>query len=73
MAERIDVVRELRGANAAIASAYGSTFEGLVKSILVVEDLIDFLREADCNCREASDRFDAHTCRRCELLARIEP
>jgi hypothetical protein len=36
-------------------------------------DLIDFLRDADCNCRAAPEKYEGHTCRRCELLARIEP
>lgn len=34
-------------------------------------DMIDFIRDADCNCRPATEKYEAHTCRRCELLARI--
>lgn len=37
-------IRELRSANEAIAAAYGSTFDGLIKSILIVEDMIDAFR-----------------------------
>lgn len=36
-----------------------------------VTELIDFLRDADCHCREATDRYEAHNCRRCQLLARV--
>lgn len=36
-----------------------------------VSDLIDFLRDADCNCRPETEHYAAHTCSRCELLARV--
>lgn len=71
MAKPIGMVASMREANLAIASAYGSTYEGLIKAVVDAEDLIAFLRDADCNCREATEFYDAHTCRRCELLARV--
>ena len=36
-----------------------------------VDDLADVARDADCHCHEATDRYEAHTCRRCELLAYV--
>lgn len=36
-----------------------------------VAELIDFLRDAECRCREATEQYEAHTCRRCEMLARV--
>jgi hypothetical protein len=47
----------------------------LLKDVLplcdVLEDLADFAQDADCNCLPATERYEAHTCRRCELLARV--
>ena len=36
-----------------------------------VAELIDFLRDAECRCLTGIPGRDAHTCRRCELLARV--
>ena len=38
----------------------------------VLEDVVDFIRNADSSCRDATERYAAHICRRCELLAIFE-
>lgn len=40
-------------------------------AIPLVAELIDFIRDAECNCRPETEEYAAHTCRRCDLLARI--
>lgn len=40
-------------------------------AIATIREAADFLRDADCHCREATEQYEAHTCRRCELLARV--
>ena len=71
MAERIDLLAILR---AEIERAGGDAYpvgRALIAARDAVEDLIDFLRDAECNCRPATEQYEAHTCRRCELLARV--
>lgn len=72
MAERIDMlpvigaaVRVMRAAN-----LHGYA-DDLNEAGYVAAELIEFLRDADCNCRPATEQYAAHTCRRCDLLARI--
>lgn len=38
---------------------------------IIVSDAFDFIRDADCNCRPETEHYAAHTCSRCELLARV--
>ena len=44
---------------------------GNVVPLECVSDLIAFIRDADCTCRPETEHYAAHTCRRCELLARV--
>lgn len=37
----------------------------------LAEEMGDFVRGADCNCLPETERYEVHTCRRCELLARV--
>jgi hypothetical protein len=60
--ERTFMVAGLQEEAAAIAGIFS-----------MAEDLIAFAQDADCNCRPSTEKYEAHTCRRCELLARIEP
>lgn len=72
MAERIDVLAVLRNAVEVTGRSLTPIERSeLFKARAAVEDLIDFLRDADCNCRPETEHYAAHTCSRCELLARV--
>jgi hypothetical protein len=37
----------------------------------LIEDMMEFVREAECKCYQAEGNYEGHTCRRCSLLARL--
>lgn len=82
MSERIDVIRvfddyaegiefvfkQARGRNRPRTQA---VLQEVRQARDLVSDAFEFIRDADCNCRPATEKYEAHTCRRCELLAKI--
>jgi len=41
------------------------------QTLAVASDAIDFIRDTDCNCRPATEQYEANICRRCDLLTRL--
>jgi hypothetical protein len=76
-AQRMDVLAVLdRQMEFTIASDYpgaSTDHRDMCAARDAVAELIDFLRDAECNCRPEEGPYAAHTCNRCRLLARITP
>ena len=71
MAERIDVLAVMDKAIVRLGAGWPNTQREMTTARAAAAGLIDFIRNADCNCRPETEHYAAHTCSRCELLARV--